>query len=68
MTNQQVVDQLSLGFRHPQPADCPDALYAIMRDCWKKDAQQRPTFEYLFQTLDDFCVAVETGYKDPTIP
>ena len=68
MNNQQVVDRLVQGFRHPQPADCPEALYNIMLDCWKKDAQQRPTFEHLFQTLDDFSVSVETGYKDPTLP
>jgi len=67
MNNQQVVDRLYEGYRHPQPANCPDSLYSIMRDCWKNDPHQRPTFEHLFQTLDDFSVAMETGYKDPTV-
>ena len=62
-----MVDRLSQAFRHPQPTDCPDELYAIMHDCWHKDPHQRPTFEHLFQTLDDFPVAVESGYKDPTL-
>ena len=67
MNNQQVVDQLNQGYRHPQPPDCPDTLYNIMIDCWNADEQKRPTFEFLFQTLDDFQVAVETGYKEPTV-
>ena len=68
MSNQQAVDKVRTGWRHPQPTDCPESLYGVMLDCWKKDAQLRPTFEHLFQTLDDFCVAMESGYKDPEVP
>lgn len=67
MSNQDVVERLADGYRHPQPVDCPDALYDVMLDCWKRDPQQRPTFEHLFQTLDDFAVNVEIGYKDPSL-
>jgi hypothetical protein len=65
MNNQKVVELLQNGYRHPKPPACPDALYEIMLQCWNSDYQQRPTFEYLHQTLDDFTVSVETGYKDP---
>jgi len=67
MSNQDVVERLTVGYRHPQPVDCPDALYDIMLDCWKRDPVIRPTFEFLFQTLDDFAVVAETGYKDPDL-
>lgn len=65
LNNQKVVEMLNNGYRHPKPTACPDTLYNIMQDCWHKDANQRPTFEHLFQTLDDFSVSVETGYKEP---
>ena len=67
MNNQDVVDRLTQGYRHPQPVGCPDALYDVMMDCWKRDPVQRPTFEHLYQTLDDFAVVAETGYKDPNL-
>jgi len=69
MGNQEVVDRLKDGYRHPKPAGCPDPLYNTMLECWNKDAQQRPTFECLFLTLDDYSVSAEgSGYKDPAFP
>ena len=65
MSNQEVVEYLAQGKRHRQPIACPDSLYQLMLECWRKVPEQRPTFEHLYQTLDDFAVNVEAGYKDP---
>jgi len=64
MTNQQVLVELDKGFRHPQPANCTRQLYDIMLMCWKKTPAERPTFEFLFHTMDDFNVAVASSYAD----
>lgn len=64
MSNSEVLTQLERGFRHPQPHGCPDDLYQVMKGCWNKNAEQRPTFDHLFHLLDDFAVATQNGYAD----
>jgi hypothetical protein len=64
MKNDEVISRLGRGYRHPKPVACPDALYSIMMDCWKAEPMDRPTFEHLYRTLDDFTVATETGYRE----
>jgi len=40
--------KLEEGVRLPQTELCPNYLYSrVMRDCWKKDPQTRPTFTQL---------------------
>jgi len=63
-TNKQVLEELDKGFRHPQPPNCSREMYDIMLMCWKKAPAERPTFEFLFYTMDDFNVAVASSYAD----
>ena len=56
--------QVEQGYRMPPPPGCPDPLYQIMLDCWKSDADERPTFDYLKFTLEDYFVsAVDEAYR-----
>jgi len=64
MSNQQVMEALEKGQRHPQPANCPREMYDIMLTCWKKSPEERPTFEHLFHTMDDYNVAVASSYAE----
>jgi len=64
MTNPQVLAALEGGYRMPIPQNCPKPLYDIMLACWHKEPQDRPTFEYLHNTLDDYFVASEPSYED----
>lgn len=49
----------------PKPDNCPDALFNIMLTTWNHQAEQRPTFEYLKSTLEDYYVsAAEGAYKE----
>lgn len=64
MTNQQVLEALDKGMRHPQPNNCTRDLYDIMLMCWNKRPEDRPTFEFLFHTMDDYNVAVASSYAD----
>ena len=54
MNNRQVLEAVYGGYRMPKPDNCPDALYEIMLSCWKQESDDRPTFEYLKYTLEDF--------------
>jgi len=64
MGNREVLDQIDRGFRHPKPKDCPPEMYELMAQCWAKDPEDRPTFEYLAGYLDDFYVSAEEKYNE----
>ena len=53
MSNEEVLPSLEKGYRLPCPANCPDYLYSIMKDCWSKDTDKRPTFQVLETQFDD---------------
>ncbi|XP_036405383.1 tyrosine-protein kinase SRK2 [Megalops cyprinoides] len=54
MNNHQVIQKLSTGYRMPCPANCPPVIYNLMMDCWKENELERPTFETLQWSLEDF--------------
>jgi len=62
MTNAEVLQQVERGYRMPSPPGTPEALYAIMLDCWKANPEDRPTFETLQWRLEDFFVNTEANY------
>eukprot|EP00054_Salpingoeca_dolichothecata_P027880 m.207333 g.207333 ORF g.207333 m.207333 type:complete len:182 (-) comp26072_c0_seq42:1100-1645(-) len=64
LSNKEVVKQLEEGFRMPKPPGCPDGLYDIMLSCWKTEAEDRPTFESLVFTLEDFFHSTEANYTE----
>jgi hypothetical protein len=68
MNNQTVLKQLENGYRMPRPQgnniDCPAGYYNMMLECWRQDAEARPTFEHLKGTFEDFLVATQEQYKD----
>ena len=50
---------LQTGYHMPCPKGCPEGLYKIMRECWRDDADSRPTFESLRWRMEDFFVESE---------
>lgn len=64
MTNAEVLQQVERGYRMPCPPGTPDALYAIMLDCWKQSPEERPTFESLQFRFEDFFVNAEASYTE----
>ncbi|XP_054828652.1 tyrosine-protein kinase Blk [Eublepharis macularius] len=63
MTNPEVIRCLELGYRMPRPEHCPHELYLLMLKCWQNNPEERPTFEYLQSTLEDFYTSTETQYQ-----
>lgn len=48
----------------PKPNLCPDKMYEIMMACWRKEPQERPTFETLQWQLEDFYQMDPKQYKE----
>ena len=67
MTNAEVLHQVEHGYRMPCPPGCPQALYDIMGECWKKDEMERPTFETLQWKLEEFFTLPGSEYNDASI-
>ncbi|KAK1171885.1 tyrosine-protein kinase Fyn isoform X2 [Acipenser oxyrinchus oxyrinchus] len=63
MNNREVLEQVERGYRMPCPQDCPSSLHEIMVQCWKKDPEERHTFEYLQAFLEDYFTATEPQYQ-----
>ena len=65
MNNAQVLDALKAGYRMPCPMRCPEGLYGIMGECWRDEADSRPTFESLHWRMEDFFVENEPTHLYP---
>ncbi|KAM9296573.1 tyrosine-protein kinase HCK [Gastrophryne carolinensis] len=63
MSNLEVITALEREYRMPCPSNCPQELYSIMLECWQRNPEQRPTFEYLQGVLEDFFTATEHQYQ-----
>uniref|UniRef100_A0A673W372 Tyrosine-protein kinase n=1 Tax=Salmo trutta TaxID=8032 RepID=A0A673W372_SALTR len=63
MTNPDVIRNLDRCYRMPCPEGCPGELYDLMMTCWKERPEERPTFEHLQDTLNDFFIATEGQYE-----
>ena len=48
----------------PKSPNTPDHVYEKMLECWDKDAEKRPTFEFLFTFFDDYFISTEPNYRE----
>lgn len=62
--NKEVIGFLQRGERMGRPECCPEALHDLMLACWKFEPEDRPTFEYLHNALEDFGGTAESSYND----
>ncbi|KAL2090839.1 hypothetical protein ACEWY4_013102 [Coilia grayii] len=63
MVNREVLDQVERGYRMPCPLDCPSSLHELMLNCWRREPEERPTFEYLQGFLEDYFTSTEPQYQ-----
>ncbi|MCJ8744690.1 hypothetical protein PDJAM_G00121380 [Pangasius djambal] len=63
MVNREVLDQVERGYRMPCPAECPASMHELMLSCWRKESEERPTFEYLQGFLEDYFTSTEPQYQ-----
>nr|CAB3236729.1 epithelial discoidin domain-containing receptor 1 [Phallusia mammillata] len=60
LTDQQVIENMHHMFRRtgdevflPRPKRCPAALFNMIRQCWKRSSEDRPTFEQMYTYLKE---------------
>lgn len=63
MNNREVLEQVERGYRMPGAHGCPTSLHELMLQCWRREADERPTFEYLQSFLEDYFTATEPQYQ-----
>ncbi|KAM9267866.1 tyrosine-protein kinase Fgr isoform 3-T3 [Morus bassanus] len=63
MNNREVLEQVERGYRMQCPGSCPSSLHDVMMQCWKREPEERPTFEYLQSFLEDYFTATEPQYQ-----
>ena len=54
MEIKELVTILRQGERHPQPDDCPDGLYRMVKTCWHMPDETRPSFKELLPFLENY--------------
>ena len=54
LTNAEAAESVLAGKLLGRPENCPDAIYQLMLACWSRDADKRPDFTAIYQTLDGF--------------
>ncbi|XP_038072074.1 BDNF/NT-3 growth factors receptor-like [Patiria miniata] len=53
LTATTMISKLQQGYRMPKPRQCKKTLYKMMCSCWKEVPKERPSFQSLYQQLDD---------------
>ena len=64
MNNREVLDQVERGYRMSKPALATESLWKVNLECWDKDPERRPTFEWLYSFYEDFFIATEPNYVE----
>lgn len=79
MNNREVIEQVERGYRMAQPSTItyPESktlpsevkiaqanVYKIMLECWNRDPQKRPTFEFLTHMFEDFNITTQNQYME----
>ncbi|GMT11524.1 hypothetical protein PFISCL1PPCAC_2821, partial [Pristionchus fissidentatus] len=59
----EVLPNLERGERMPQPDNCPDEIYSLMKSCWNGDNTLRPDFSLLRQRLATLLEEVTEEYS-----
>jgi len=50
--SKDVLTKLEVGYRMPEPQNCPTGMYTEMYNCWMMRAEDRPSFKTLAVNLD----------------
>ena len=51
LSNNEIFDHIDEGHRLKKPSKCPSAIYKMMKQCWQREPEARPTFASIVETL-----------------
>lgn len=63
MNNREVLEQVERGYRMACAPGCPTSLHELMLQCWRREPDERHTFEYLQSFLEDYFTSTEPQYQ-----
>ena len=52
INNVNVIQEIQTGYRMPCPSNCRGEVYKIMLDCWAEKAENRPTFQDIYDHIE----------------
>ncbi|CAK8673353.1 unnamed protein product [Clavelina lepadiformis] len=74
LTDQEVIENMHHIFRRtgeevylPRPKRCPASLFNMIRQCWKRTCEERPTFDQLLHYLLERHSKLNPGPKRPQV-
>jgi megakaryocyte-associated tyrosine kinase len=51
LSNSEVIQEVSKGYRMPPPDNCPKQIVELMNECWHDDPLKRPQWINIFVKL-----------------
>lgn len=51
LANNEILVHIDGGHRLEKPSKCPKAIYKMMKQCWHRKPEARPTFGSIVKTL-----------------
>ncbi|XP_069986800.1 tyrosine-protein kinase Src64B [Penaeus vannamei] len=64
LSKHEVLTSIQQGYRMSKPEFCPDEIYELMYCCWNITPEDRPTFSFIFNFLQNFDVQRVRGYEE----
>lgn len=53
------------NFVHPKPGDdCSEELYSLLKECWRRDPKQRPSFPQILKRLEKMDGGIKRAFAD----
>jgi len=52
ISNHELLGALKSGYRMDKPQMCSDEMYELMRQCWKENPTERPSFAVIRKQLE----------------
>jgi serine/threonine protein kinase len=53
LSNSEAIEKIVAGQLLAKPEECPEELYDVMKQCWQKNPNDRPTFDKLLEQLEN---------------
>ncbi|KAL9972475.1 hypothetical protein ACROYT_G018783 [Oculina patagonica] len=63
LENAELIRLLKTGYRMEKPDLCSDECYAVMKECWQQDPDERPSFSQLLERIEQL-ILQEVDYFD----
>ena len=63
MSDEAVSVKVQNRYHMPCPSECPKSLYNIMFSCWRRPAENRPSFALLRKQLSEYHTSASIGYE-----